>query len=207
MNLSNTPHLSRGAIIGLDKSEMLSATVFQYNPNKMTRSLSAKTSGGETNSGQSDTLRLTGAPTETINLEVEIDATDQTAFDLSSSVGIYPQLSALEILLYPKSEDVIADAALQKAGNFMVTPRPAPLTLLVWGAKRVLPVRITNFSVTEEAYDAQLNPIRATVNLSLEVLNYNTLQPKQSGYQLFMAYQMAKEVMAKAASLVGSSIF
>ncbi len=70
------------------------------------------------------------------------------------------------------------------------------MTLFIWGTRRVVPVRLTSFSVTEEAYDTALNPIRARVELSLLVLSYADLKQGHPGYNLFLAHQIAKEIMA-----------
>src|SRR5258708_13077909 len=77
-----------------------------------------------------------------------------------------------------------------------VIPGEAPLTLFIWGPKRVVPVRLTSFTIAEDAYDATLNPIRATVSLSLRVLSYTDLSMTHPGYALFLAHQVIKEVMA-----------
>ncbi len=111
------------------------------------------------------------------------------------------------MLLYPKSALVIANEVLLQVGIIEVIPPEAPLTLLIWGPKRVLPVRLTEFSITEEAFDQALNPIRAKVSLSVQVLNYNHLGLLSAGGALFMAHQVIKEVMATiggANALAGS---
>jgi hypothetical protein len=100
------------------------------------------------------------------------------------------------MLLYPKSALVIANEVLAAAGIIEVIPPEAPLTLFIWGFKRVVPVRLTTFSITEEAFDTGLNPIRAKVNLGLRVLNYQDLGLQSVGGALFMAHQVIKEVMA-----------
>jgi hypothetical protein len=105
-------------------------------------------------------------------------------------------LASLEMLIYPKSIPTIANEALAAVGVIEVVPPEAPLTLFVWGVKRVLPVRITSFSITEEAFDPNLNPIRASVNLGLQVLTYHDLGLLSAGGALFMAHQIIKEVMA-----------
>ena len=153
--------------------------------------------GGE-GGDRSEVLRLKGAPVETINLEVEIDATDQleTGSSLAISQGIYPQLAALEMLIYPKSALVIANTALLALGTIEVAPPMAPLTLFIWGSKRVLPVRLTSFSITEEGFDVNLNPILAKVSLGLRVLSYNDLPLTHPGNHLFMAHQVIKETLA-----------
>jgi hypothetical protein len=115
----------------------------------------------------------------------------------SSSSGIYPQLSALEMLIYPASAVVIANTILLALGTIEVLPPSGPFTLFVWGPKRVLPVRVQEFSITEEAYDTNLNPIRAKVSLGLRVLSYNDLPVTNPGYHLFLAHQVVKETLAK----------
>ena len=192
-----SPRLFKGAIIGLDPlNPLASVVVFQYNPETLTRNLVAKTSGGDSDRGEA--LRIKGPPEETITLKVEIDAADQLeqAQAVATTMGIYPVLASLEMLIYPKSVPTIVNEALMAAGVIEVVPPEAPLTLFVWGVKRVLPVRLTSFSVTEEAFDPNLNPIRASVNLGLRVLTYHDLGLLSAGGALFMAHQIVKEVMA-----------
>ena len=143
-------------------------------------------------------MRLKGPPKETIKLDVEIDAADQLeqANPQATSMGLYPTLASLEMLLYPKSARTIANDALAATGIIEIIPPEAPMTLFVWGLKRTLPVRLTEFTITEEAFDPNLNPIRAKVGLSLRVLNYQDLGMSSAGGALFMAHQVAKEVMA-----------
>jgi hypothetical protein len=198
-----SPKIVKGAIVGVDIfNPVASVIVFQYNPVKLTRSLTAQTVGGE--SDRTEALRLSGPPTETITInELEIDATDQLEKEEGTAVGmgIYPQLSALEMLIYPKSALVIANTLLMLAGTIEVIPPEAPFTLFIWGPKRVLPVRLTTFTINEEAYDVNLNPIRASINLGLQVLNYNDFPVTHPGYHLFLAHQVVKETMATIGSL------
>jgi hypothetical protein len=149
-----------------------------------------------------EALRLTGAPIENITLAVEIDASDQleSGDPLATSVGIYPQLASLEMLLYPKSALVIANTALAMVGTIELVPAMAPLTLLVWGVKRVLPVRLTQFSIVEQAYDQGLNPIRARVSLGLRVLSYSDVSLSNPAYHIYLANQVTKEVLATIGS-------
>ena len=167
----------------------------------MTRTITAQTTGGDADRGEA--LRLKGPPQETIKLDVEIDATDQLerGDGIAGSMGVYPALAALEMLLYPKSALVIANEVLLNVGVIEVIPPEAPLTLFVWGVNRILPVRLTELSITEEAYDPNLNPIRAKVSLELRVLNYHDLGLLSVGGTLFMAHQIAKEVMATIGSV------
>ena len=192
-----SPQLLKGAIIGVDPfNPLASIIVFQYNPDTLTRTLTAQTTGGNADGGEA--LRLKGPPQETIKIDVEIDATDQLeqGRGTATSMGIHPTLASLEMLLYPKSALVIANEVLAQVGIIEIVPPEAPLTLFVWGVKRVLPVRLTEFSITEEAYDPGLNPIRAKVGLGMRVLNYSDLGLLSVGGGLFMAHQVMKEVMA-----------
>ena len=195
----NSSRLMKGALVGVDAMNPLaSVVVFQYNPDTMTRRLEARSTGGSDTSDRSEAFRLTGPPKETITLNIEVDATDQLeqANPIALVSGISPTLAALEMLLYPKSLAVITNAGLAQAGNIEIIPPEAPLTLFVWGATRVLPVRVSSFSITEEAYDPMLNPIRAKVDLTLTVLSYMDLKLTNPGHSLFLAHQIAKEVMA-----------
>jgi len=193
-----SPRLFKGAIIGADKfNPLASVIVFQYNPDTMTRRLEARTSGGDS-ADRSEALRLVGPPKETITISIEVDATDQleTANPIAVASGINPTLAALEMLIYPKSIFVLKNFALTQTGMLEIVPVEAPLTLFVWGPTRVLPVRITSFSITEGAFDTPLNPTRAKVDLTLQVLSYYDLKKSNPGFTLFMAYQIAKELMA-----------
>ena len=196
----------KGAIVGIDPfNPLASVIVFQYNPDTLTRTLQAQTTGGE-GGDRTEALRLKGAPIEDINLDIELDATDrlEQADPLTTTLGVYPQLSALELLIYPKSALIIANTVLLAIGTIEILPPEAPFTLFIWGPKRVLPVRLTSFSITEEAYDVNLNPIRAKVSLGLRVLSYNDLPLTHPGYALFLAHQVIKETMATLNTVVGN---
>jgi len=192
-----SPRVQKGAIVGIDIfNPLASVIIFQYNPDTLTRTLQAQTTTGE--AGRSEALRLKGAPVETIKLDVEVDATDQLekADPVATGMGIYPQLAALEMLLYPKSSLVIANTILMAVGTIEVIPPEAPFTLFIWGPKRVLPVRLTSFTITEEAHDPSLNPIRAKVSLELRVLSYSDFSVTHPGYALFLSHQIIKETLA-----------
>ena len=197
-----SPRLVKAALVGVDPANPLASVIaFQYNPDSLTRRLEARATGGGEGSGRSEAFRLSGPPRETFTLSAEIDATDllERGDPLAGRLGIYPTLSALEMLLYPKSRTVQANLSLARdSGTLEILPPEAPMTLFVWGPKRALPVRLTGFSVTEEAFDTRLNPLRAKVDLSLLVLSYADLDPDHPGHALFLAHQVAKELMATA---------
>lgn len=199
-----SPKLLKGAIIGIDIfNPLASIIIFQYNPKSLSRSLEAQTA--ETRGAGPEVLRLTGAPKETITIDaLEIDAADQleTGDPLAAALGIYPQLSALEMLLYPKSLAVITNTALLLAGTIEVVQPEAPLTLFIWGLNRILPVRIGGFTISEQEYDPLLNPIRAEVSgLQMQVLSYNDFSVTHPGYALFLVHQVMKEAMAVIGSV------
>lgn len=193
-----SPRLVKGALIGIDPLDPArTAVVFQYNPDTMTRRLEARAVTGEGDRGEAQ--RLTGPPKETITLSVEIDATDQLeqGDPLATTTGLHPALAALELMLYPKSSVVIANTVLSLVGTIEILPMEGPFVLFVWGTQRVLPVRLGSVTITEEAHDPLLNPIRAKADLSLEVLSYQNLGMLHPGHWLFLSHQMAKEGLAR----------
>jgi hypothetical protein len=202
-----SPNVMKGAIVGIDKFNPLASVIlFQYNPETLRRSITARTPADRTwgeRPDRSEAMRLAGPPQETVEFEIEIDAADQLeqAEPTATTMGVYPALASLEMLLYPKAPAIIANDALLRAGIKEVDAPKAPLTLFVWGPKRVLPVRLTSFSITEQAFDPDLNPIRASISLSLTVLTYQDLGLLSPGGALFMAHQVAKEAMATLSGL------
>ncbi len=192
-----SPLVQKGALIGLDPfNPLASVIIFQYNPEKLTRTVTAQTSGQD--GDQNEALRFKGPAKENISAEIDIDATDQleTGDPLAGELGIHPTLASLEMLLYPKTAIVIANEVLKAAGVIEIIPAEAPLTLFIWGIKRVLPVRVTSFTITEEAFDPNLNPIQAKVTLNMDVLTYQDLGLLSVGGALHMAHTVVKEVMA-----------
>jgi hypothetical protein len=193
-----SPLLQKGAILSLDPTTgiPLGKIMLQYNPDTLTRSLKPQTVGDEPD--RTEIMRLKGPPVETIKCDVEIDATDQLASGDSTtiSLGIQPQLSSLELLVYPSSGVLIANEILSLLGTVEILPMESALTVFVWNKNRITPVRITDLSITEEAFDPQLNPIRAKVSLSMRVLNVNDVGFLTPAGALYMIYQITKEGMA-----------
>lgn len=196
------PKLLKGALVGIDPlNPIASIVVFQYNPEQLSRSLEPQFA--EPGGDRGEVLRLKGPPVETLDVDIAIDATDQleTGEGLAPSQGLHPQLAALEMLVYPKSALTIANTVLLAAGTMEVVPPVAPLTLFIYGAKRVLPVKLTRLSITEEAHDPALNPIRATAQVGLRVLSTSDLSVTHPGYAMFLAHQVVKEALAVAGSI------
>jgi hypothetical protein len=194
------PRILKGGIVLLDPntSAVQRIIALQYNPDKLTRTLKGQTI--DENSDRSQALRLKGPPLETYKLDAEIDAADQLEFpDDNEAIkknGITPILSALEIIVYPQSSQLLANNSLAAAGTLEIAPTESPLMLFVWSKNRVLPVKLTDFSITEEAFDPNLNPIRAKVSLGMQVLTVNDLGFDHKGGGLYMAYHQQKEQLA-----------
>jgi len=191
-----SPQLLKGGIVLLnpDTGQPVQIIVLQYNPDTLTRTLQVQGIGPEPGD-RLEALRLKAPPLETIKLDAEIDATDQMekADPTTAQLGIYPQLAALETIVYPSSQQLQANDSQSQTGTLEIAPMEAPLALFVWSQVRVLPVRVTDFSITEEAFDPNLNPIRAKVSLGMRVLTVNDLGFAHKGGNLFMTYLQQKE--------------
>lgn len=189
----NSPKLLKGGIVLLDAdtSAVKGIIALQYNPDTISRTLQPKAIEGE-DGNRSEAFRLKGPPVETIKLEAEIDATDQLEnpdqHATATEYGIQPQLAALETIVYPESSQLQSNNELANAGTLEIIPMQAPLTLFVWSKTRVMPVRLTDFSITEEAFDPALNPIRAKVNLGMRVLTVDDVGFSHKGGSLYMIY-------------------
>lgn len=195
-----SPKLLKGGLVLLDPDSGMPVqiVVLQYNPDTLSRTLQIQSIGPEPGD-RLEALRLKSPPVETIKLDAEIDATDQleTGDPTVAQLGIYPQLAALEVMIYPTSGQLNGNNSQSQQGVLEIAPMEAPLALFVWSQVRVLPVRLTEFSITEEAFDPHLNPIRAKVSLGMRVLTVNDLGFAHKGGNLFMAYLQQKEQLAR----------
>lgn len=211
-----SPKFLKGALV-VYESQFLgpipNVIVFQYNPAQLSRTLQSRTpttaAGRESaGSAREDAYRVQGPPVETISLSVELNAADQLAEPATHPhtvlYGLNPTLAALELLLYPDSTQILQQVALAVAGTVQTSPADLPLVLFVWGPSRVLPVRLTKFSVTEQAFDQLLNPIQAKVELGMKVMTYLELEQTSLGYGAYMVSQIQKEVLARL-NLVNSA--
>jgi hypothetical protein len=196
------PQLVKGGIVLLDPetSEVKRIITLQYNPHTLTRTLQVQGTGGQGGANRSEPLRLTGPPVETYKIDAVIDAADQLEFPDKNpntvQYGIHPQLAALETIIYPTSAQIQANNSLANSGTLEIVPMETPLMLFIWSKSRILPVRLTEFSITEEAFDPSLNPIQAKVSLGMRILNINDLGFDHKGGSLFMTYMQQKEQLA-----------
>ncbi len=197
----NSPKLLKTGLVLIDpqSARVLRIISLQYNPDSLSRSLQVQTAGGES-ANRSEPMRFKGPAVETIKLEAEIDAADQLEFPEQHRAtvehGIQPQLAVLEALAHPSSAQLRRLDAQASGGTLEIAPMEAPLLLFVWSKTRVVPVRLTEFSITEEAFDPLLNPLRAKVNLGLRVLSTDDLGYSHPGGNLFLGYLQSKERLA-----------
>jgi hypothetical protein len=207
-----SPRLVKGGIVTMDPntSAVRSVIALQYNPDSLGRTLQIQAVAGGQDGVRVDALRLRGPAVETIKVEAELDAADQlefpNQFPLAVQFGLQPQLAQLEMLVNPTVEALQADDNLANAGTLEIIPLEQPLTLFVWSKSRVVPVRLTDFSITEEAFDPNLNPIRAKVSLGLRVLSIDDLGFSHPGGRLFMTYLGNKQHLASQATSVAISV-
>jgi hypothetical protein len=196
-----SPRTLQGGLVLIDpeSAAVLRVIVLQYNPDTLTRTLQAKGVPAEAGD-RLEAMRLTGPPAETIKLDAEIDATDQLEFPdqnpTVTQVGIHPQLAALETIIFPSSSQIQTNNSLASAGTLEIVPAQAPLALFVWSKQRIVPVHITEFTIVEEAFDPQLNPLRAKVSLGMRVLTTNDLNFSTRASSIYLAYFQQKERLA-----------
>ncbi len=207
-----SPRLLRGGLVLLDPdtTAVRNVIAFQYNPDSLSRSFQIQAVAGGQDGVRVDVLRLRGPAVETIKVDLELDATDQLEFPdqfpLAVQYGLQPQLAQLEMLVNPTVETLQADDNLANAGTLEIIPLEQPLTLFVWSKSRVAPVRITDFSITEEAFDPFLNPIRAKVSLGLRVLTIDDVSFSHPAGRMFMTYLANKEQLASQVPSAGISV-
>lgn len=200
--LNNSPRLIKAGLVLLDPTSgnTQRIIVFQYNPDKVSRSLKIE-EVEDKKSGRMKATHLKGPPGETIKLDIEIDATSQPDFlDRTSQVadvGIFPQLYALETIVYPESSQLKLKEKQSKSGKIEIAPTEGPIVLLVWSKNRIAPVKLTDMNITEEEFDPDLNPIRAKVNLSMKVLSVSDVGFGHRISNLYMTYQQKKEALSK----------
>ena len=199
------PRVFKGALVSIGSTDRTPQVIsFQYNPATLKRSLKPLMVGGEAGD-RSQSVRITGAPTETYSVEIEIDAADdlENGDPVATTLGIQPQLALLELLIYPALSRVMENAALLSAGTIEIAPITAPRLLFVWGQRRVLPVQLSAYSISEEEFDSSLNPIRATVSLEMRVLTYSDLSASNADYHQYLAYQQSLMSIADSAGSPG----
>ena len=194
----------------VDTSVVKSVIALQYNPDSLSRTLQIQAVQGAQDGTRVDALRLRGPAIETIKIDAELDATDQLEFPkqfpVTAQFGLHPQLAQLEMLVNPTVDALMADDSMANAGRLEIIPLEQPLTLFVWSKSRVVPVRLTDFSITEEAFDPNLNPIRAKVSLGMRVQSVDDVGFTHTGGHIFLSYLTNKQQLASKATSVALSV-
>jgi hypothetical protein len=205
-----SPRVAKGGLIVMspDGSAVRRTIALQYNPDSLSRSYQVQGAGGDGGGDRAQPFRLKGPAIETIRLDAEIDATDQLEFPNNNpnavAYGIAPQLAMIEALVNPSVDELLQVSNAAAGGTLEVLAPTAPLILFVWSRSRVVPVRVTEASITEEAFDPSLNPIRAKVGLGLRVMSTDDLGFTSKGGSFFLSYMRAREGLAAKA---GSAAF
>jgi hypothetical protein len=232
---SRSPKLLKGALIEFSErfiGPIPNVIVFQYNPETMTRALEVWSQSGSGESAASNDTSHTAQPfdpPETFTLALELDAADALEKPESHPVafisGVADRIAAMEMLLYPQGDSLLGglmgsisgslggasvSGALGGASSVQPVPRgTVPVVLFAWGPGRIVPVRVTTFSVEEQAYSPLLYPIRAKVSIGLKILtpkDFPTCHRKLSEDLAITAFNFTrkqKEVLA-AANLANS---
>jgi hypothetical protein len=191
MALSRRPKILKAGLILLDPEtiEIERIIAMQYNPETLGHGYEIR---GATETNRSEPLRLIGPPVETITLEAFLDATDQMEFPdenpEAAKRGVQGALSVLEMLIYPDSDQLLANRQRAVEGRLEILPMEKYLTLFVWGKDRVVPVRVTQFSANEEDFMPNLYPLRARISLTLRVLSVDDLGFDHRGGNLYLRY-------------------
>lgn len=174
-----SPIVEQGALIKLSQDVVGNdpkTIFFQFNPEELSRQLkpftAANNGANSNNSGRGrrrgntpwyeQTLSEPFDPQETFNLKLEFDDRDAPE-ELTENNGVNERIAALEMLLFPVGDEQ------QRSGASAPQSR-VPIVLFCWGENRVVPVRLTSFSVKEEEYAPDLRPIRATVEIGMQVV-------------------------------------
>lgn len=205
MSLSSSPKLVLGGLVILAPggNAARQTITLQYNPDTLQRSYQVQGSGGDAGAERATPFRLKGPAIETIKLDAEIDATDALEnpdrHADAVAFGVAPQLAALEALVNPTVAELQRLDGLAAAGTLEIIPPEAPLVLFVWGRARVVPVRVQEFSVTEESFDSALNPVRAKVSLGLRVITTDDVGFAHRAGAIFLNHLRSREALAARA--------
>jgi hypothetical protein len=205
--VNRPPRLEKGALLvyrDQNATQPDQRINFQFNPDTVRRSFAARTvppPPAQRTAGQADTLTVPGPPVETITVAIVLNVADQVEDPSQRNdvgqFGLNPLLARLELLLYPSTASAEEIERQAQQGKVQVSPAKTPLVMLAWGRTRTVPVQVTSFTVTEEAFDPNLNPINAKVDLGLKVLTYMEFPTQSAGREAFIAYQKERESLAR----------
>lgn len=204
------PLLLKGAFIRLDETAIGAVPqiiVFQYNPESLTRKFKPYEKPANDKAGEVPDPSARAAPydpEEEMDIVIELDATDDLEqperHPITVVTGVADRVAALEMLMYPSDEIGLLSSAITSlagalgigGGAEIPKDREAPVVLLTWGPGRVVPVKITGFSVEEQAFNPALYPIRAKVTVGVKVLTEDYFNTRTESKELTPAETMAQ---------------
>jgi hypothetical protein len=198
--LSNQPRLLKGAFVDSNVLAFPPLIVpFQFNPVELRRRRTTRIETPPSRRGREEATskdaglgeaQSTRTPPETIVMDLRLDATDALADGdpVAGQFGVLPALSALEMMITPRSESLFG-GRLGLAADFGFGERTStPVVIFVWGRQRLYPVRLTELDIREIEYTANLNPTRAVVSVSMQVIS--------GANPFFVATQAQRELLA-----------
>ncbi len=179
--------LVKGALISKTTEGRKKSIFFQYNPESVKRTLTPSYYGRDT--GGAGAVRFSGAPEESISLEILLDATEEMRASSAKTAGVRPLLAALSLLAYPDLQKIKDREKKLKKGIIEAAPIEAPQLLFVFGQTRVIPVQLKSISVTEQLFNNALTPVRATVALEMTAVSYSDVTSDNANWESFVSYQ------------------
>jgi hypothetical protein len=204
--LKRSPKFQKGALVQIVPTLVdveYKIIPFQYNPETLSHSLTPwipfevdqTQRGAQSPNVQPFDLK------ESFTLTLEIDATDDLEDSDPAAVeaGIAGRLAALKKLMLPSeggNEELVRKLRVASGTASEHATRPTiPVLLFVWGPGRILPVRITSFSVEETLFSPSLFPIQATVSVGLEVLTPDVFKCNvdEPAKKAIAAYQFTRQ--------------
>lgn len=156
---------------------------FQYNPQSLKIGLKSQLYGG-----QGGKQPVTGAPSLSMSVTIVLEATRMSATE-RGILGIRPQISALETLLYPSLANVALNTGLMALGKVEAVPAGPPLCLFFYGLRPPIPVKLTGMDVEEKLHDNKLNPMHAEVTLQMEGFTYSEVPIDNPNFALSVTHQ------------------
>lgn len=209
--ITNKPRIERGAFVEHSARNDRLTLAFQFNPEQLTRrrsvNLSLLKDESDAGSGRSARRRRRGFKNlkqlreeqeidvmdETISLDIRLDATDRLAEGdaVAAQHGVGPHIATLELMMQPKADPNKPEqrsSRQQQGHSYTQKPKP-PMILFVWGRDRVMPAHITSMDITESEFSKDLVPIRATVSVSLSIL--------EGGNDYYIQYQQRQQNLVR----------
>jgi hypothetical protein len=187
--LPSQPSLNRGTLILLAPNATSASIssknvyfVFQYNPEKLLHTFNQAVSSGL----GANTSESQGYPVELFYLTFELDSADvDVSFGNKSSanLGLHSALAMLELMMQP-----------QVVGK----QTSMPIVVFKWGGKRSVAVRLISMSVEEASFDITLNPSRASVSLTLRVLDASEISNNSAGKSICVNHQIMQATLVDA---------